>query len=297
MRLPPEFLEAVAFLCTEGPEKRPGGTAFFVSLRDDITRNIEWMYLVSARHNLEEMPGQDVFVRLSTADGAGFQHQRTRKDDWFKHDDADVAVIPFPYKGWRFRSFPLYMFINKNYEYVPHEFGQNYERAFLKRYGRVAVPIELGDELFFPGLFIQSAGAKRNLPIYRFGNISRMPGDAIYLDTKARGEVAIRAYLIEARSWGGHGGSPTVWFHIFHPQEHLSADEREMVSNPRLHLTGLLGLVSAHFDVPIPTTGGEERLETKVNSGIAVVTPAENIRELLMRQDVVDERKYKGASK
>src|SRR5205807_2589817 len=111
---------------------------------------------------------------------------------------------------------------------------------------------------------------------YRFGNISRMPSEElVYLKTSL-GKVGIRAYLAEARSWGGHSGSPVVWFHIFHPLEHLehfSQDDRESITNPRLHFTGLLGLVSAHFDISTPTTGGERALETKLNSGIAVVTP------------------------
>src|SRR5271154_4095206 len=142
LRLPPEFLESVVFLCA-GREKKPGGTAFFASVPDEINPKVEWVYLVTARHNLEEIPGQDIFVRLSTLDGSTFEHESTRKDDWFKHNCADVAAIPFSQEGYGFKSLPLYMFINKDYEYIPHQFGHNYERGFINRYGKLAVPVEL----------------------------------------------------------------------------------------------------------------------------------------------------------
>jgi hypothetical protein len=55
----------------------------------------------------------------------------------------------------------------------------------------------------------------------------------------------------------------------------------------------LLGLVSAHFDIPqVAKTEGDVlgSITTPLNAGIAVVTPAEAIRQLLLREDVVKER-------
>lgn len=58
--------------------------------------------------------------------------------------------------------------------------------------------------------------------------------------------------------------------------------------------TGLLGLVTAHFDIEQKAHGTGEipaEIWTAINSGIAAVTPASNIIDLLEREDVVDERK------
>lgn len=257
----------------------------------EIEGDKEWIYLVTARHCIEEIPGQNVVVRATAAQGGELKYLKTKKDDWFRHDDADVAVLLIAdSEAYKFRSLPLRMFIDKDHNYIPHKLGSNYERSFKNKYGKLAVPVELGDEIFFPGLFIQSAGKDRNLPIYRFGNISRMPGDELVHINTNLGDLGIRAYLTEAHSWGGHSGSPVIWIHTFNTRENLSANEQDTVSNPRLHLTGLLGLVSAHFDIVTPTMGSERKLETKLNSGIAVTTPSENIRELLMREDVREYR-------
>ncbi|MGC1679418.1 MAG: hypothetical protein WA740_17935 [Candidatus Binataceae bacterium] len=291
MRLPQEYLDCVVFICSPGERKRPDGTAFFVSVPDEVEPHIEWIYLVTANHSLDEISGQRVVVRVTATQGGHLEHLSTRKDDWFRHDLADVAVLPIPNpEVYKFRSLPLFMFIDRDYHWIPHQIGANYERSIKHRYNSLAVPVELGDQVFFPGLFVQSAGQNRNLPIFRFGNISRMPGDELVRIHTRLGDLKIRAYLTEAHSWGGHSGSPVIWYHEFHTKENLPSDEQDSVSNPRLHLTGLLGLVSAHFDIPIPTTGIPSKLETKLNSGIAVITPSENIRELLMRDDVRADR-------
>src|SRR5207253_3257650 len=39
--------------------------------------------------------------------------------------------------------------------------------------------VGVGDEVFFVGLFVQHAGEARNLPMARFGHISRMPVEPI----------------------------------------------------------------------------------------------------------------------
>jgi hypothetical protein len=90
------------------------------------------------------------------------------------------------------------------------------------------------------------------------------------------------AYLAECGSWGGDSGSPA--FCVFYRTE---AD-----GTPRRYIA-FLGLISGHYDVPtkVKARQTEEAYEAAVNSGIAIVTPAEFVRELLFRDDVVEERK------
>jgi hypothetical protein len=62
------------------------------------------------------------------------------------------------------------------------------------------------------------------------------------------------------------------------------------------YIHAFLGLVSGHYDAPkrLETTGeyseylGE--IKAEINTGIAFVTPAEAIRQLLMREDLLGER-------
>jgi hypothetical protein len=88
------------------------------------------------------------------------------------------------------------------------------------------------------------------------------------------------AYLIEFHSHGGLSGSP-VYVH------------RRVAVLPEVELINLLGLVSGHFDLDqvAETTGDIDGTVTvAINAGIGVVTPAEAVRELLWRDDVVEER-------
>ena len=62
-----------------------------------------------------------------------------------------------------------------------------------------------GDEVFYPGLFSRHAGAEKNLPILRSGNIAMMPTEDLPDAKIGDYRGLIDAYLIEARSMGGLG--------------------------------------------------------------------------------------------
>jgi hypothetical protein len=313
MRIPPHFSECVAFLTERG--KAPSGTAFFVKIEEDGKL---WTYLVTALHNIEEAHGRHVNVRLNTHAAIqaplGYEDLETQKDDWFKHDRADVAAILFAVDRTRysFEQVPVDTFIDADYRFdVARLQGRANSRLepILRANFANGIEVQVGDETFAPGLFVQSAGNNRNLPIVRFGNVARMPGEEmIFLDTIQRGRVAIRAYLVETHSWGGFSGSPMFWHFEYNIAAALTAmravntapspldvmtraphpEKIEVVTN-RGYATALLGLVSGHYDIPLKSK--DQSVETAINAGIAVVTPAQNVRELLMRPDLVNERK------
>jgi hypothetical protein len=175
------------------------------------------------------------------------------------------------------------------------------DSAIARRARALPFKVKLGDPLFFTGLFVQSAGAKRNLPIVRFGNISRMPLEPISCELKARGTVELVVYLAECHSWGGHSGSPVYWYKeiMFSEEMEVRHDQRALVSLDRGHIIALLGLVSGHFDIPAKgqskseqarSKSGEEEIYTKINAGIAFITPADNIHEMLWREDLQVDR-------
>jgi hypothetical protein len=126
------------------------------------------------------------------------------------------------------------------------------------------------------------------LPVARFGNIARLPTDEhVFIDTRSRGLIKLRAYLAECHSWGGFSGSPVFWTYLFN-----EADSQGNLVRGNVYCTALLGLIAGHFNVEAPTSNKitQEELVTEVNSGMAIVTPTDNIMELLMRDDVKEER-------
>jgi hypothetical protein len=321
VQIPPAFSDCVAFLCGQRRGK-PGGTAFVVEFEERDSYRA-WTYLVTALHCIEEVAGEDIYVRVNTnpdaRPGIGSEDIKTRKDDWFRHPNADVALIPSPIAPTRysFQQVPADLFIDRRYHFDVQRLagrGNPFVEPMLRDNFPDGIAVEVGHAIFSPGLFVQSAGTDRNLPVVRFGNIARMPGDEkIVLSSKQRGDVSIRAYLVETHSWGGFSGSPIFWHYQFNvarpinavtlrrPERHspLVLPQRPKQPERVNVMTGigwaaaLLGVVSGHYD--IPTKAKHEEIETALNAGIAVVTPAENVRELLMSEEVVEDRKRRAA--
>ena len=100
----------------------------------------------------------------------------------------------------------------------------------------------------------------------RMGNIAMVPDERIPITNFGDME----AYLIEARSIGGLSGSPVFVIEVVDPLDR------------RIHL---LGLIQGHWDVKPETIIDEatEDSETRagVNVGIAIVTPASKILEII----------------
>ena len=159
------------------------------------------------------------------------------------------------------------------------------------------VPVAVGNEVFFVGLFVAHPGATRDLPIARFDAISMMPFEPVVVSRHDAGSERTLGHLVETHSWGGHSGSPAFWVfptvQVVLPGADLGGPP---VPIPRpSSFVALLGLVSAHFEVPqgAGTTGDVlGTIETGINVGVAVVTPAAAaVRELLMREDVAEQRR------
>lgn len=268
-----------------------------------------WDYVVTTRHCLDEIAGDTVYVRVNSLFSPISENPNpvqtkdlpTRKSEWVTHPKADVAAILYPAPAlWEAASYspiPLAAFVGRDWKFRPT--GEPYASEVIeisKRYD--GFNIQLGDDVFFAGLFSESAGRKRNLPIARFGNISRMPGDELITIESPVSTAEIQAYLAECRSWGGHSGSPVFWHSVLLPSETIRADVGDgkkllQVITGRSFIVALLGLVSAHFDIKRQI--GTESLTAKMNAGIAVITPAENIRELLMSDEMIDDRKKRAS--
>jgi hypothetical protein len=314
LQLPEGHLKTTAFLCLEqvgvgGVQPVPVATAFFVFDRSVAAPYPVWV--VTARHCIQEAraSGRQMYLRVNTKDS--FVDIPTNPDDWHESTSSDVALA-----YWLgppecvITSVPLDQFVGADYRY--HGAADLPIAADIAKMGGQLVLV--GHEVFFVGLFSQHAGRERNLPIARFGAVSRQPSEPISVQRSDGSIEELEGYLVEARSWGGHSGSPVFWYYpisevFFVPDPTArpmnrearrragakAANQRQIPISREGGLIALLGLVSAHFDIPQQAqTQGDVlgQVVTNINAGIAVVTPAHHIRELIESEPVQEERDH-----
>ena len=289
MRIPDVVKEAVVFFSrrlvkNDKSTEENVGSGFIAAIDDGETL---FPYLVTAdhvAHKLEEF-GFQAIVRMNGKDGVAYERDITSigpsnysATNWLRHPDksVDLAVALFG-------DFEGYL------AFVP-------ERQFLKLEALHEKGIGIGDETIAVGLFHFVKGCESNSPIARVGNIAMLPTERIH--TVHYGDM--EAYLIEARSISGLSGSPVFVRETKELPHELAiigkrGDENE-VTIP--YLVGgdffLLGLIHGHWDIeldsginnaePLPTSAGG------VNVGIAIVTPASKISDVLFSSTFTAQR-------
>jgi hypothetical protein len=259
MRIRDELLECVVFLgipkVTKGHFK-VGGTAFFVSLSSALTPDLIFVYLVTARHCVEEAAktGDNLWIRINEKAGGSMWMEVNL--EWHVPDDPaiDVALLPFmPDQAiFRYRVLPESLFVNDTIS--------------------TSKGIGLGDELLVTGLFPPRSGADRNLPIVRAGILAGMP-DEPFIDVDSGNPYD--AYLAEMRSIGGLSGSP-----VFLALGPIRPGEGG------INLGGieyyLLGLIRGHWDIKKKDSPDFADAELRdVNMGMALVTPIYHALDIL----------------
>jgi hypothetical protein len=277
-----EYRKCVVFLFvdvpdpeTGQPKRTPAGTAFLAgipaeaidpSVDTSTTPSPFYRYLVTARHviALSRRYGS-LFARIHLANGPAF-FMEVPPEAWHEHPVTEVAVALLRLSG------------------APIDHVLIAIEQFAIDSKVVDYRIATGDEVFFVGLFSEHPGVARNQPILRFGNISLMPDEKLLVnlgDSTAR----IRAYLVEARSWGGHSGSPAF---VYFPPDRFGNSISVGMTLPIF----LLGLVQGHYDIEsdVKFIGDVGEGRVSMNAGIAAVVPAQEIHDLLMSEEVVDER-------
>jgi hypothetical protein len=271
MRIHERILNAVCFMCARSHAggKRQWklvGTGFFVGLPG---YGSEPIYLVTARHCIDEARewyGSNLWARFNMERGEP-KYIEIQPDEWTRHPDTsgvDAAVAPF--------TFPA----NAEATVLDEE---------MLAYDDVIADwrIGIGDSVVTVGLFTKRAGNGQNIPIVRCGNIAAMPGEMLE-DRKHR---PYRAYLVEARSIGGLSGSP-VFVDLGYDRD---AEGR---INMRSH-DYLLGLVRGHWDYEseflLDAEPPKKAKRPSVNSGIAIVTPIQDLHALFDAEQVMRNRK------
>lgn len=273
MLVPDEIRKGVVFVYfSQGGERKPAGTAFFVA--DALPEELEstWSCLWSAHHVIAAIAkhGDDgnVHLRLNTRDGGTLWRSAPIRE-WIQPD----PTLDMVFHAWNYRP-------DDNIDL----------RAWSLAHGAVATDetirreaIGIGDEVFMVGLFRHHLGTAQNEPIIRVGNIAAIPTEGA--QTADYGKMP--AVLIEARSIGGLSGCP-VFVHMGFARPRDGQVERAGRADPFF----LLGVMHGHWratdtDLPVSDTG------ERINSGIGIVVPVENIMRALapFRDEVMEVRR------
>ncbi len=199
---------------------------------------------------------------------------------WFYADNAavDVAVMPTPLFLLPGVEFDLY-----------HSPIENLATDEVIRKESIGIR----DDVFAIGLFNQHWGHDRNIPIMRTGIIASMPQEPVQTEFGER-----NAYLIEMRSIGGLSGSP-VYVHLdfwrHHPVEPPPVVNGEY--RVRWHMY-MFGVISGHWDLErqdsaqdfIVPANEEEEID-RLNTGIAIVTPIQEVLNIINGDEVMKYRR------
>ena len=124
-----------------------------------------------------------------------------------------------------------------------------------------------GDPVLFAGLFVQYMGRTRLEPILRSGAIAMLPDDLIETTLHKLGRV----YLAETHAYGGNSGSPVF------------VDIAKFANGIGFNYK-FLGVIAGSiqerndFRLQVSTTYDGN---INVNSGIAIVVPADDVKRLL----------------
>ena len=267
MALGKQYSKSVVFISGQfdgetNPKLR--GTGFLVGFRSEADPNQGLIYIVTAAHVVR--PLSALFVKLGRRDGTVAD---CAVDEWIFHPTEDIAAarMPMPYG---------------DYEFLVVEAGD-----FVGAAEPEWSP-EPGAEVYFAGLLAQvpSMGAQ-NIPMVRTGSIGalyqggipmRLPGDTL---------IKVHGHLIDCRSFGGFSGSPCFVRYISG-----SGKTKGLELPYPIESTLLLGMVGGHFDLKTSVTlpDQEDKLDVPVAAGVAVIYPAESIKEVLDEEVFAIER-------
>jgi hypothetical protein len=251
----------------------PSGTAFIAISPTDESVDEGWQTLVTCRHVIDSMASDIVVLRLNDKAGEA-RYIDIKKSDWRSPNKTiDVAVCPVFLPRDQFDI--LHVSMDKNV--LSH--------ADLREDG-----VNVGDEVFFSGLFTLRMGERANVPILRFGTIAAL------IEEKIKTAYGYHdAFLIEARSIAGLSGSPV---YVYVPEDkRLSLGIKD---EPHLFMGMVLGYQSSmnpNDIIEIEDDRANKERPPKamfgympLNTGIAMVLPSWHIQEAINQPWIVEKR-------
>jgi hypothetical protein len=293
MRILDSHIAVSVFVCVD-EEIEPGqwtripkATAFLTVIRGEPFWN---GYIVTAAHVIESAGDRNLYLRTDTDEG--FDDIEIRREEWFTHYRADVAIVRVKWTGERpYKLYSIYpeQFVRADFSLQmpgPQVADASGIEQNMGPIIQPAIQVCAGDQISMVGLFVEHYGRSKNLPIVRTGTIARMPSVPVRYRHAGGTYSEQVAYLVELHSHSGFSGSP-VYVHrrvvsltqIDVPlvgQADQAGSGKMWVQNPEAEIINFLGLLSGHFDIAetAETTGDIDGTVTvAINAGIATVTP------------------------
>jgi len=268
----------------------PMGTAFFLDVPWGKGRRLT--YAVTARHCIEGIT-DTIYIEGTDVEGK-YRKIPTIAKNWLRSETTDLAC---------------------------HLLGDTESSFFAidSTHEMASGTAPCGLDVYMIGLFAKSPrryfedGTSSIEPIVRFGKLSLPRTEVpVYFDPADEGKpekaTVVSALLVECISFEGESGSP-VFMYEEHTQD-LPINEigdallgriyASPFPRPRpIHIrdediyTPLLGLLSSHWKVASKIKGRRGKTEGQVglNSGIAIVIPAQDIREFIMNDEKVKKQR------
>lgn len=265
--------KSVCFLSTkiekeDSQKYRFGGTGFFIAVPSENYESVAHHYLVTARHCIEGAKyeiensgvGGDLVVRVNFfPEKVDFITKGVAESlevptyDWIYPDDdaVDIAIRPFG--------------VSQDYvDYIPISTDLFISEEEIKAYSG-------GDKIYAVGLFTEHYGKYKNYPIIRSGIIASMPDEKLEDENSG---LEYDAYLVEMHSIGGLSGSPV-----------LATNDNKKYR--------VFGLIRGHWNRnrEVKKIGFSDDEISIVNSGIAIVTPIQEVHKLLSTKELRSERR------
>lgn len=267
----------------EGVDGTLNATGFIVSVVDSrLPNGWRFPYLVTNRHVAEAiMPDasgrptkhkileMNAVVNLKQPIDGTRAHEiplppATQQQWWFPDDSAiDLAITPIT--------------LSDNYDLVELNLGFFFTQDIWQKYQIVP-----GDKVLTCGYFLHYSGAHQFQPIIREGSLAMVPDDAINVPIGG----AAKVYLADLHIIPGNSGSPLFLAPVLTLGGFVS-DGKGGVPY------GLIGVVSGYMwedDKLTLRTATDYEATIHANSGIAMIVPVDQLKELLNRKELIRQR-------
>lgn len=276
-RLNPVLERSAFFLFRRDPKTgaippEPEGTGFIVGRPWKTIPGRAHFYAVSNWHVVVDVGAS--ILRINTPDGASRKIE-TEPHEWYFVTPGDDLVIC-----------DITDSLNTEGLYAD-AMTFIHEATFATPQFIFEHDIGMGDDVFMVGLFIDHPGKDENVPLGRFGNISRLSSGASLVE-QPNGQMG-PSHLVDTRSRGGFSGSPVfVYRSPFTSMKSVEGPNRTAVIDPTDLFCMLLGVHCAQFPEEVrikiaesKRTQIEEGDILKIPSSLTVVVPAWEISRLM----------------
>ena len=186
--------------------EQPDGTGFLLTIPEKSDPGQSYLVLVTARHMAEPSWQKCAPVEL-------IAHFNKKEFDPAK-DESGVVELPLTSQQW---FYPDDESVDIAFTFID---GKKFESLAAENGGlpisqlpsaSEAKAVEIGSSIASAGLLPQIPGAKRNYPIFKFGNVSSIPQEKIPVPGCAGTNRLRTEWLIAASLVGGNSGSPIVY--------------------------------------------------------------------------------------